>query len=133
MWSKIDVEVCINSASPEYVSRAVTAAQKGGAKRIELCAEMDLDGLTPAKDHIEVARYSFDPAGLLVMIRPRGGHFYYSLEEADVMVRQMRMAAAAGQLQRELMALFWVVCGQEIRRLMKAFCNDSWALPETKV
>ena len=96
MLSKIDVEVCVNSISSEYVSNAVMAAEQGGASRVELCAAMAEDVLTPAREYIEAARIAFNPAGLLVMVRPRGGSFSYSLEESDVMVRQIRTAAEAG-------------------------------------
>lgn len=92
----IDVEICINSSSPEYVSRAVEAVDSGGAQRIELCGAMDQDGLTPPGEHIEVARKGFSKPGLLTMVRPRAGDFCYSLEEADTMARQIRIAAHAG-------------------------------------
>ncbi|MET4695528.1 copper homeostasis protein CutC [Endozoicomonas lisbonensis] len=95
MLGELEIEVCINSASVDYVNRAAAAAELGGARRIELCAAMDQDGLTPAIEHIRAARKAFRPEGLMVMVRPRAGNFYYSLEESDVMVRQIEMAARA--------------------------------------
>lgn len=92
----IDLEICINSSGSEYVSRAVEAAETGGSQRIELCGVMDQDGLTPAREHIEMARHVFSKPGLLTMVRPRGGGFCYSRNEADVMAQQIRIAAIAG-------------------------------------
>ncbi|AMO57599.1 copper homeostasis protein CutC [Endozoicomonas montiporae] len=96
MLRNVEVEICVNSQSEAYVRRAVCAAEQGGASRIELCAAMEEDGLTPAVEHIHAARQSFESDGLMVMVRPRSGHFFYSLEESDVMVRQIEMAAQAG-------------------------------------
>ena len=96
MLREVEIEVCINSANVDYVSRAAVAAEQGGASRIELCAAMDQDGLTPAIDPIKAARQAFRPEGLMVMVRPRAGNFYYSLEESDIMVSQIEMAAQAG-------------------------------------
>ncbi|UYM15002.1 copper homeostasis protein CutC [Endozoicomonas euniceicola] len=96
MLREVEIEVCINSANVDYVRRAAAAAEQGGASRIELCAAMDQDGLTPAIDPIKAARQAFRPEGLMVMVRPRAGNFYYSLEESDTMVSQIEMAAQAG-------------------------------------
>ena len=95
--SMISVEVCIHSKDDAYVSRSVNNAWKGGAERIELCAHMELDGLTPAVKHIELAREAFrDRPGLLPMIRPRGGDFFYCRDDIDLMERQIKAAAIAG-------------------------------------
>jgi copper homeostasis protein len=58
---------------------------------------MHLDGLTPSKEHIEVAREAFqDRPGLLVMIRPRAGNFSYNPQEIDEMLEQIVIAAKCG-------------------------------------
>lgn len=91
----MDIEICINSNTA--VSQNVLAAYCGGATRIELCADMAQDGLTPEVAKIEAARAAFGKrAGLLVMIRPRGGEFEYSQTEVDLMLAQMEMAHSAG-------------------------------------
>ncbi len=93
----ISVEVCIHSKDDAYVSRSVSNAWKGGAERIELCAHMDQDGLTPSVKHIELAREVFrDRPGLLPMIRPRGGDFFYCRDEIALMEQQIKAAARAG-------------------------------------
>ena len=63
------------------------AAYLGGADTIELCGQMELDGLTPLPKNIAIAREAFaDRPGLMVMIRPRGGDFCYSRAEIEAML-----------------------------------------------
>lgn len=93
----IPVEVCIHSKDDAYVSRSVSSALEGGAERIELCAQMEQDGLTPSVKHIELAREAFkDRPGLLPMIRPRGGDFFYHRTDIALMEQQIKAAAQAG-------------------------------------
>src|SRR5258707_10706859 len=56
------------------------AAERGGAHRLELCANLQLGGLTP---HIELIRKvrSAVRIPIHVMVRPRPGDFVYSAEE----------------------------------------------------
>ena len=57
------------------------------ATRVELCARMDVHGLTPPEAHVRAARAAFGARpGLLVMIRPRGGDFSAGMQllEQDV-------------------------------------------------
>jgi len=56
------------------------AAERGGAHRLELCANLELGGLTP---HIELIRKvrSAVRIPIHVMVRPRPGDFVYSAEE----------------------------------------------------
>lgn len=72
-------EVCVDTR--EQALRA----QAQGADRIELCARLDLDGLTPDAGFIRFALDSLQ-IPVHVMIRPRGGDFVYTQEE----LRQMR-------------------------------------------
>lgn len=93
----IPVEICIHSKDDAYVSRSVCSAWEGGAERIELCSHMEQDGLTPSAGHIELARDAFkDRPGLLSMIRPRGGDFFYRRDDIVLMEQQIKMAARAG-------------------------------------
>lgn len=81
----------------ETVADAVAAAE-GGADRIELCAAMELGGLTPSVGLYEAVRAAVR-LPLWVMIRPRPGDFVYSASELGVMARdveQFRPAAPAG-------------------------------------
>ena len=55
-------------------------AQNAGADRVELCADMSVDGTTPTIEIIQQAREHLT-IDLYVMIRPRGGDFVYSMHE----------------------------------------------------
>lgn len=91
------IEICIHSKDDTYVSRSVSSAREGGAERIELCSHMEQDGLTPSVEHIELAREAFkDRPGLLSMIRPRGGDFFYRRDDIALMKQQIKAAARAG-------------------------------------
>jgi copper homeostasis protein len=92
----VDVEVCINGDEVDETRSSVTAANAGGAARIELCGGMQFDGLTPPVECIQAARDVFEPKGLLVMIRPRAGDFQYSPDEVELIKLQISAAAAAG-------------------------------------
>ena len=93
----IEIEVCINCDSKQSINDSVSAAYLGGAARVELCSAMHLDGLTPTVDHMIEARKAFkDRPGLIIMIRPRPGDFYYSRKEVDDMIKQIHHAAEAG-------------------------------------
>jgi len=75
----------------------VTAAYLGGADTIELCSQMELDGLTPLPNDIVIAREAFaGRPGLMVMIRPRGGDFCYSRAEIGQMEREIETAVSLG-------------------------------------
>lgn len=71
------------------------AAVRAGANRVELCASLDVGGLTPTEETLaqftERARVPF-----VVMIRPRPGDFVYNAEEAEVMEWSIEMAHLYG-------------------------------------
>ena len=72
------IEVCAESY--EYALKA----EKAGADRIELCKDLNLDGLTP---DYESAKRTIDSLNIPVftLIRPREGDFIYSDEEFELM------------------------------------------------
>lgn len=59
-------------------------AQKAGADRVELCANISVGGTTPSIEIIQQVRKNLT-IDLYVMIRPRGGNFVYSEAELDQM------------------------------------------------
>jgi len=74
---------------------ACVAARYGGAHRIELCANLDVGGLTPASSLVrEVVAQSGLPVH--AMVRPRGGDFVYSAEEFAAMREEIQRIKDAG-------------------------------------
>ena len=80
--------------SVETVERAV-AAERGGADRIELCAELTVGGLTPSRELLRSVRENVR-IPIFSMIRPRGGNFVYSADEFAEKKRAIAAAKEAG-------------------------------------
>lgn len=78
------VEVASNSV------QSAIEAEKGGAKRIELCGNLLEGGTTPAKSQIELTRENVG-IDLNVIIRPRGGDFMYDDLDFESMKRDIRL------------------------------------------
>ena len=72
------IEACL-----EGLNQALRA-EKQGADRIELCAHLDLDGLTPNRKTIKEV-YHKCKIPVRVIIRPRAGNFIYSNLELEDM------------------------------------------------
>lgn len=70
-------------------------AQKAGADRVELCANISVGGTTPTAEMIQQAlqRLTID---LYVMIRPRGGNFVYSDTEFEQMKSEIETIKKRG-------------------------------------
>ncbi|MDY6875813.1 MAG: copper homeostasis protein CutC [Chloroflexota bacterium] len=83
------LEACVDSVA------AAIAAQKGGADRIELCANLLEGGTTPSMGMIQLTRKNID-IDMNVMIRPRGGDFCYSDSEFEVMKFDIEQAKNLG-------------------------------------
>ena len=73
----------IKEACVESTDQAVNA-ERNGADRIELCRNLDQDGLTPELDVIKNTMESVT-IPVKVMIRPRPGNFIYSHNEIKTM------------------------------------------------
>ena len=83
------VEVCAFSLE------SCIAAEKGGAKRIELCSSIHEGGTTPSAGLIQLAKQRVS-IEIHAMIRPRGGDFCYSDDEICVMEADIRMVKQCG-------------------------------------
>jgi copper homeostasis protein len=79
--------------SVESVEAAV-AAERGGADRIELCANPAIGGVTPSLEMMGKTRAGVK-VPIFVMIRPRGGDFVYSDDEFAAMRRSIDDAREA--------------------------------------
>lgn len=83
------LEVAANSLS------SALAAQQGGATRIELCAALEVGGVTPSAGVITQVRERLSIA-LHMLVRPRAGDFVYSQDEHATMLADIAYCAAAG-------------------------------------
>ncbi|WP_435168925.1 copper homeostasis protein CutC [Falsirhodobacter sp. 1013] len=82
------LEICVDDAA------GLSAAETGGADRIELCSALALGGLTPSVGLMTLAARS--PLPVMAMIRPRAGNFVWSPAERAVMKEEIAAARAAG-------------------------------------
>ena len=89
MRQSVLIEVCVDSVA------SALAAERGGANRVELCSGLIEGGVTPSIGLIERvrARTSLD---LHVIIRPRGGDFFYDEDEFEIMGRDVMTAKRLG-------------------------------------
>jgi copper homeostasis protein len=94
------IEICVETFE------AALAAERGGASRIELCARLDLNGLTPEEDlTAAVVRVLSIP--VRVLIRPHDRGFVYTPDEFREMrqqVQRVKEAGAAGVVLGVLLA-----------------------------
>lgn len=81
------MENIIKEACVETLEEAIYAYENG-AQRLELCARLDLGGLTPS---LELTQEVISRTQLptMVMIRCRGGNFEYNQEEITLMKEEM--------------------------------------------
>ena len=84
------LEVCCGNLE------SVDAAVAGGARRIELCTDLEADGLTPPVGWLRQVKARYPSLIVHVLIRSRAGDFVYSSEEAALMARQIEEALEAG-------------------------------------
>lgn len=83
------LECCVDS------TESAIAAQEGGAGRLELCAALQLGGITPDINlYRQISRFCSLPVNPL--IRPRFGDFCYTRHERDIILRDVCMFAKEG-------------------------------------
>ena len=87
--SEILLECCVGSPL------SAVNAELGGAARVELCAALELGGLTPSAGSIRLAREKID-IPLFVLVRPRSGDFHYTPMELDAMKDDIATARGLG-------------------------------------
>ena len=86
------VEICTDT-----LTDTIRAIQLG-ADRIELCYDLDTDGLTPSFDlfHDAIKLGKTHNVCIFPMIRCRAGNFVYTQDEKDLMIEQGRHFAEMG-------------------------------------
>lgn len=89
MNRKVLLEISVDGAE------SAVAAERGGADRVELCANLLEGGVTPSAGMIAATRRRI-AIPLHVMIRPRGGDFCCSEEEFDAMRHDVDVAKNFG-------------------------------------
>lgn len=83
------LEICVfNIAS-------AIEAEKAGADRIELCENYDNGGTTPSFGYLKTVREKIN-IPVFPMIRPRGGDFFYSKEELEIMAKDIQLCKDLG-------------------------------------
>jgi copper homeostasis protein len=89
MRDRVLLEIAVESVA------AAQAAERGGADRVELCADLRSGGVTPSLEMMRTARSSLK-IPIFAMIRPRGGNFVYSAGEFVEMKKSIELAKVCG-------------------------------------
>jgi copper homeostasis protein len=85
----MQLEVCC------YSVEDAIAAENLGADRIELCANAAVGGVLPSIRSLEIAAKKLT-IPTHIMIRPRGGNFFYSAAETDAMIQGIHTVKQLG-------------------------------------
>ena len=83
------VEACVDSVE------GARAAERGGARRLELCDNLDVGGTTPSVELVRAVKATV-AIPVFVMIRPRGGDFLFSPVEHSAMLASIPRLRDAG-------------------------------------
>ena len=85
----------ITLESPVFNVEAAIDAAEFGVGRLELCANFPEGGETPSAGMLKFLKSEID-IPVFVMIRPRGGDFFYSQKELMVMKRDIELLGEQG-------------------------------------
>ncbi len=116
------VEACVDSVA------SAVAAERGGAGRLELCDNLFDGGTTPSAGMISAVKAAVH-IPVFVIIRPRGGSFFYSDAELGVMrldIEAARMLGADGIVLGALTA-----DAQVAMESMRGLLDAAGAMPAT--
>lgn len=83
----------IEIATTDYTT--TKNAVEGGADRVELCSALSDGGTTPTAATIKKCRVDFK-VELFPIIRPRAGDFFYTDEEFDIMLEEIKACRQFG-------------------------------------
>ena len=83
------LEVCVDSVE------SAVEAEKGGADRLELCANLVIGGTTPEPALFEKVR-ELTKLKVHVLIRPRYGDFLYTEHEFEIILRSVELYRRMG-------------------------------------
>ncbi len=83
------IECCCTSVDE------VLEAVAGGASRIELCERLEVGGVTPSAELIEKVM-SVSTLPVNVLVRPRGGDFFFNEEERLQMIEDINLCKNLG-------------------------------------
>ena len=86
---KLILESCVETLEDAII------AEENGANRIELCSELDQDGLTPSRELTAQCVYYLS-IPVMAMVRPRGGNFVYSEAEIKQMEAEIEFFKQSG-------------------------------------
>lgn len=73
--------------------QAVQIAHQLSFQRVELCQQLEIGGITPS---IGLQEYSKNTIETHVLIRPRGGDFFYNSAEKEVMLKDIQFSRSIG-------------------------------------
>ena len=113
--------------SVDGVEKAI-AAERGGAHRIELCAELSVGGLTPSRELLQSVRRKVR-IPIYSMTRPRAGDFVYSAAEFAEMERSIGVATGCG-VDGVVLGVLQKGCKMDVGRTRR-LVDLAWPLPVT--
>ncbi len=83
------VEACVETLNESVI------AERAGAGRLELCANMSVGGTTPSRQLFESVRERVR-IPIAAMVRPRGGSFVYTPDELEQIWRDLDLMKSLG-------------------------------------